>query len=118
MLRKRSRDLSAFLAALAISTPAFAQPPKEIRITANEFSFKPSKIRVSQGEVQITVSNRGKFRHGIALVGREDKISYIESGETKNLTLHLDKDEELVFYCSQPGHRKKGMEGKLRIRSP
>ncbi len=117
-VRKRIRCLSTFLAALGISTQLFAQQPKEIRITANEFSFKPAKIQLPQGEVKIVVTNRGKFPHSLAIVGREEKISYIESGETKNLTLHLDKDEELVFYCSHPGHRKKGMEGKLRIRSP
>lgn len=116
--RRKIRDLSVALALLTVATPALAQQLKEIRITANEFSFKPAKIQLPQGEVKIVVTNRGKFPHSLAIVGREEKISYIESGETKNLTLHLDKDEELVFYCSQPGHRKKGMEGKLRIRSP
>ena len=114
-LRKRSRDLSAFLAALAISTPAFAQPAKEIRITADEFSFKPSRIQAPQGEVKIVVTNRGQFPHSLAIVGRDEKIPYIESGETQSLTIKLDKTEELIFYCPQPGHRGKGMEGKLTV---
>lgn len=67
------------------------------------------------GEVTIVVSNRGRFPHALAIVGREEKLSYIDSGETQSLRLKLDKEEELIFYCPQPGHRKKGMEGKLSI---
>ncbi len=104
-----------FLCVMAVSFDAFAQQPKEIRITANEFSFKPSKIQVPQGEVKIVVTNRGKFPHSLAIVGREEKISYLDSGETQSLTIRIDKAEELTFYCSQPGHRRKGMEGKLTV---
>lgn len=103
------------MAALAISIPAFAQPAKEIRITATEFSFKPSRIQLPQGEVKIIVTNRGKFPHSLAIVGREEKMSYIESGETQSMTVRFDKQQEMIFYCSQPGHRKKGMEGKLIV---
>ena len=38
-----------FLCVMAVPVDAFAQQPKEFRITANEFSFKPSKIQVPQG---------------------------------------------------------------------
>jgi len=103
------------LAVLAVSVPAFAQPAKEIRITANEFSFKPAKLQVPQGEIKIVVTNRGKFPHSLAIVGREEKISYIESGKTQSLSLNIDKEQEMIFYCSQPGHRKRGMEGKLIV---
>lgn len=114
-LRKRSRGLVMFLCVMAVSVAAFAQQPKEIRVTATEFSFKPSKIRIPQGEVKIIITNRGKFPHSLAFVGREEKISYIESGETQSLTLKLEKEGEIIFYCSQPGHRGKGMEGRLSV---
>lgn len=93
-----------------------AEQPKEIRLTATEFSFRPSKIQVPQGEVKIVVTNRGQFPHSLAIVGREEKISYLDSGETKSLTIRFDKAEELIFYCAQPGHRGKGMEGKLTVK--
>jgi len=101
--------------ALAVSEPCFAQQPKEIRITANEFSFRPNRLQVSEGEVKITVTNKGKFPHALAIEGRNEEISYMESGETKSLTIKFDKAGEIVFYCSQPGHRRKGMEGKLTV---
>ncbi len=104
-----------FLCVMAVPVDAFAQQPKEIRITANEFSFKPSRIQVPQGEVKITVTNRGKFLHGLAIVGRDEKIAYIESGDTQSLTVNFATSGEVIFYCPQPGHRNKGMEGKLTV---
>ncbi len=113
--RKGIRDLSTFLFALLTSSQALAQQPKEIRLTATEYSFKPAKIQGPLGEVKIVVTNRGRFPHSLALADREEKISYIESGETKSLVVKFDKEEDLIFYCSQPGHRGKGMEGKLTV---
>ena len=114
-LGKRGKSQVMFLCVMAVSVDAFAQQPKEIRITANEFSFKPSTLQVPQGEVKITVTNRGKFLHGLAIVGRDEKIASIESGETQSLTLKFNKAEQVIFYCPQPGHRNKRMEGKLSI---
>lgn len=112
----RSRALWLLLPILWIPSFVFAQQPKEVELTATEFSFKPARIQLPQGEVKIVVTNRGKFPHALAIVGRREKIGYIEPGETKNLIIKFDRDEELIFYCSQPGHRRKGMEGKLSIR--
>jgi plastocyanin len=109
-------ELQMFLfVALGASTAVFSGEPKEIRITANEFSFKPSTIEVPQGEVKVTVTNRGRFLHGLAIIGRDEKIPYIESGETQSFTINFDKPGEVNFYCPQPGHRNKGMEGKLTV---
>lgn len=113
--RKRGNGVMTFLLLMAASIPASAQQAKEIKITASEFSFKPSRIQVPQGEVKITVINRGKFLHGFAIMGREEKIQYIESGKTETLTVNFEKPGEVIFYCPQPGHRNKGMEGGLTV---
>jgi plastocyanin len=115
LLKKGSSCLALFLVVMAASKEGFAQQAKEFRITATEFSFKPSSIQVPRGEIRITVSNRGKFLHGLAIVGRDEKIPYIESGKTESLTINFDKPGEVIFYCPQPGHRNKGMEGTLKV---
>lgn len=113
--RKKIRALLTVCLALSLSTPTLAQERKVINITATEFTFKPSKISVPSGEVRIIVTNRGESPHGLAIVSRKEKISYIDSGETKSLMIRFDNEEELVFYCPQPGHRGKGMEGKINV---
>jgi len=112
--RKRIRD-AALLFAISLAAPSFAQQAHEVRITATEFSFEPAKIKLPQGEVKFVVTNRGSFPHSLAIVARKEKIRFIDSGETKSLTVKLDKEEELVFYCAQPGHRERGMEGKISV---
>ncbi len=114
-LGKRGKSWVLFLCEMAVSVDAFAQQPKEIRITANEFSYKPAKIQAAKGEVKITVTNRGKFRRGFAIMDREEKIDTIESGQTKSMVVKLDKEGEIIFYCPQPGHRGRGMEGTLSV---
>jgi hypothetical protein len=52
LLKKGSSCLALFLVVMAASEEGFAQQPKEIRITASEFSFNPSTIQVPQGEVK------------------------------------------------------------------
>lgn len=110
---KKIRGFLVFLAAASISGPSFAQSPTEIRITADEFSFTPAQIQVRQGQYKITVTNEGGFPHGLAIVGLEGKITYIEPGETKSLTIRFDREARYIFYCPQAGHREKGMEGKI-----
>jgi hypothetical protein len=61
LLRKGSRGLVLFASVMAVSVEVCAQQPKEFRITASEFSFRPSSIQVPRGEIRITVTNRGKF---------------------------------------------------------
>ena len=58
LLRNGSRGLVIFLCVMAAPVSAFAQQPKEIQVTATEFSFKPSKIQVPQGEVKKIKKNR------------------------------------------------------------
>ncbi|HWP60477.1 MAG TPA: cupredoxin domain-containing protein [Candidatus Acidoferrales bacterium] len=103
------------LCAVGLSANVVAQQTNEFRVVATEFSFKPSRVKVPLGEVKISVTNRGQFPHGVAIEGRNEKIGYIESGETESLTLRLDQPGEIVFYCPQPGHRRKGMEGRLTV---
>jgi hypothetical protein len=74
LLRKGSRCLVLFASVMTVSVGVFAQQAMEFRITASEFSFKPSSIQVPRGEIRITVINRGKFLHGLAIVGRDEKI--------------------------------------------
>ncbi len=113
--KNRISGLLVFLAAASISGPSFAQSPTEIRITADEFSFTPAQIQAHQGQSKITITNEGGFPHGFAIVGLTEKIKYIEPNDTKSLTVKFEEAGSYTFYCPQPGHRRKGMEGMLKV---
>lgn len=119
-LAPRSPDARPLLQSLIIATAfalaatSLAQETK-IKIVANEFSFRPAKLKVPKGEVEFVVTNRGRFPHSFAIVGRPEKLGYIESGETQSLKVKFESQGEVVFYCAQPGHRGRGMEGKISV---
>ena len=101
-----------------VAAHSSAQGAKELQVTAEEFSYHPATIDVPAGEVRIVVTNQGSFPHGFAIVDRKEGIDFLDAGETKRLTLRFDQPGEIVFYCPQPGHRDRGMEGKLVIGNP
>ena len=112
---RRTSSLLVFFLVVSFSNPSFAQPPLEIRITADEFLFTPAQIQVHQGKYKITVTNEGGFLHGLAIVGRTERIKYIEPNDTTSLIVKFVQAGSYTFFCLQPGHRGKGMEGILKI---
>jgi plastocyanin len=112
---RKSSAILVFAAACLSLAPSFAEEGKAVKIVANEFSFRPAKLKVAKGEVEFVVTNRGKFPHSFALVGRPERLGYIESGETQSLKVRFESEGEVVFYCAQPGHRGRGMEGRIEV---
>jgi len=112
---RKTSSLLVFFLVLSISNPPFAQPPIDIRITADEFLFTPAQIQVHQGKYTITVTNEGGFPHGLAIVGRTERINYIEPNDTKSLIVKFGQAGSYTFFCPLPGNRGKGMEGILKI---
>ena len=39
----------------------------------------------------------------------------VDPGETKTITVEVQNPGEFAYYCSQPGHRDLGMQGKLIV---
>ena len=81
---------------------------------AKAVTVKGEVVRIDPGTRKL-VLKRESGLHGLAIVGRDEKIPYIEFGETQSLTINFDKPGEVIFYCPQPGHRNKGMEGEFSV---
>ena len=91
------------------------QQVREIEMTAMQWQFNPSVIRVKQGErVRIRIKSTD-VAHGFAI--REYNINeVIRGGEEKVIEFVADKKGEFIFYCSVPcgvGHAN--MRGKLIV---
>ncbi len=92
-----------------------AKDVKEFAITAKNWEFLPSEIRVNRGDkVKFTVTSED-IDHGFAIAefGIKEKI---EGGETKTIEFVADKQGTFIYFCSVPcgtGHIK--MKGKFVV---
>jgi plastocyanin len=69
------------------------------------------------GQLQIDSLNESSVDHDIALEGNgvSEKGEVVKNGGTSSLTADV-KAGEYTFFCSVPGHRQGGMEGKLTVK--
>jgi plastocyanin len=69
------------------------------------------------GQLQIDSLNESSVDHDIALEGNgvSEKGEIVKNGGTSSLTADLEAGE-YTFFCSVPGHRPGGMEGKLTVK--
>jgi plastocyanin len=94
-------------------------PPsiREFTVVGSEFSFSPSSISVSAGErVKIIFKNEGKAPHNLVIQGLGIGTRTIGGGQTDTVEFTAPSSGTYTFYCSVPGHRSAGMEGKLEVK--
>jgi uncharacterized cupredoxin-like copper-binding protein len=86
-----------------------ADPEGQLRFTNKDLSAKA-------GTVTIGFANASPLPHNLT-IGQGTKVlgaTPTFQGGTKTLTIKLAPGA-YVFYCSVPGHRQAGMEGKLTV---
>jgi plastocyanin len=97
-------------------TPTLETPVKEITVVGTEFSFNPSSITLSAGErVKIIFKNEGKAPHNLVIQGLGIGTRTIGGGQTDTIEFTAPSSGTYTFYCSVPGHRAAGMEGRLEV---
>ncbi|HTM68804.1 MAG TPA: cupredoxin domain-containing protein [Candidatus Binatia bacterium] len=88
---------------------------REIKVTAKNFAFDPSEIRVKQGEkIKLTLVN-SDGRHGIGIPAFNVSLKPAE-GESGSTVFIADKAGTYPFFCDVfcgSGHR--GMKGTLIV---
>jgi uncharacterized cupredoxin-like copper-binding protein len=86
-----------------------ADPEGQLRYTTKNLSAKAGKITID-------FKNSSPLMHNMTIAQGTTVLAATPTfqGGAKTLTLHL-KPGTYVFYCSVPGHRQAGMEGKLTV---
>jgi uncharacterized cupredoxin-like copper-binding protein len=86
-----------------------ADPEGQLRYTTANLSAKA-------GVVTISFANMSPLMHNMTIAQGTTVLAATPTfqGATKTLRLNL-KPGTYVFYCSVPGHRAAGMEGKLTV---
>jgi plastocyanin len=90
-------------------------PERVVIQTGDDFSFSPSSIEVTPGQV-IEVQNNGVLQHHF-VVDEWAINETISPGEVKLVQIPADvrPGDTFVFYCSVPGHQAGGMQGDILI---
>jgi plastocyanin len=94
--------------------------PTTISLAANPegvLKFDKSTLAATAGSVSISFTNNSPVPHNVTVASPSGSVigaTATFQGGTKILPLNL-KPGTYVFYCSVPGHRAAGMEGKLTV---
>jgi plastocyanin len=80
--------------------------------------FDPTDLTAKAGAVEIDYDNPSPVPHNIAL---EDSAGEVldesETGTEETFSISADvQPGDYTFFCSVPGHRESGMEGKLVVK--
>ena len=79
------------------------------------YEFKDATAKA--GQVKIESQNKSPVDHDISIEGNglDKNGPVVKNGGTSTVTADL-KPGTYTFYCSVPGHREAGMEGKLTVK--
>ena len=94
-------------------------PGAQIRLSADPgglLKFDRDSLRGSVGPATIVMANPSSIPHNVSLEGNgeEQEGETVGKGGTSEVSAEL-KTGTYTFYCSVPGHRQGGMEGKLTV---
>lgn len=93
---------------------AQASGESSFAVELGDIWVKPGEIEVKAGETyELAVTNTGTVPHDLVM---EDGTGtqMLNSGDSETITF-VAGDENLVFFCSVPGHRQAGMELEVKV---
>lgn len=81
-----------------------------------QLAYTTRNLSAPAGRITIDFTNASPLMHNMTIAQGAKVLAATPTfqGGTKTLTLNL-KPGTYVFYCSVPGHRAAGMEGKLTV---
>jgi uncharacterized cupredoxin-like copper-binding protein len=91
-----------------------------LRLSADpsgKLAFDKQALQAKAGRVAIVMKNPADLSHNVSLEGPgvDEEGETVGKGATSTVSATL-KPGTYTFYCSVPGHREAGMEGKLTVR--
>ena len=89
----------------------------DIPVSASGLAYKFAYATANAGQVTIKSENPQSTPHDIAVQGNgvDDKGETVSGGGVSQFQTDL-KPGEYTFFCTVPGHREGGMEGKLTVK--
>lgn len=86
-----------------------------VEVVATDFAYEPSTIAVKAGQpVNIRLVNKGAAIHDLVIPALGFHLD-AGPGRSQIGGLRVAQPGEYEFYCSVPGHRERGMAGRLVV---
>ncbi len=108
-------------AAASTSKAAASGAGQPLSLEANaegQLKYNKTALSATAGTVSIAFTNMSPLGHNVTVANAAGTVlgaTPTIQGTTKTLSLNL-KPGTYTFYCSVPGHRMAGMEGKLVVK--
>jgi plastocyanin len=97
---------------------AYGSPPLEFEADpGGKLAYTTDEVTAKEGNVTIEFTNPQSVPHNVTVEAKGDgrvKTKVVANGFAA-VTVTLDKEQDFIFYCSVPGHRKAGMEGTINV---
>ncbi|MFO7966590.1 MAG: PQQ-dependent sugar dehydrogenase [Archaeoglobaceae archaeon] len=91
---------------------------KDIMVNGTEWMFEPTNITVVEdSNVTIMFRNVGSLDHDLYIEGYDVSTDLIPPGTSDTINFVANTSGEFDFWCTVPGHRDEGLEGKLIIQT-
>jgi plastocyanin len=92
-----------------------------IKVSADpggDLAFQQKSLTAKAGNNKIEFNNPASVPHDVRIEENGKDIGGTEevTNGTAEATVKLDAGEPYTFFCSVPGHRQAGMEGKLTVK--
>jgi plastocyanin len=100
------------------SSPAAATKLSLAADPGGQLAYDAKTLTAKAGTVSIVMANMSPLEHNVTVAEGSKVLGATPTfiGGSRTLTLKL-KPGTYTFYCSVPGHRQAGMEGKLTVTS-
>ncbi|MDP8977087.1 MAG: plastocyanin/azurin family copper-binding protein [Actinomycetota bacterium] len=86
-----------------------------LEFVAVDIDYSDAPQAADPGEATVELVNEGAIVHNVVIEGvSPTPIAQAQGGQTETGTVELEPGE-YVYYCSIPGHREAGMEGRLEV---
>jgi hypothetical protein len=111
--------LVAAIALIVLTEPADgARGPARVQVTALEFEYRLSRLRVPEGKLLVELANFGEDEHDLAFrrVGGKRILALPKAlpGERRTVTLRLGPGRYRLW-CRLGDHELRGMYAGLRV---
>jgi VCBS repeat-containing protein len=98
-----------------VPPPASQDAVKEFTLTASNFKFSATELRVQRGNtVKLTLKN-AEGRHDWNVDEFNAATQVLQAGQEETISFTADKTGSFEYYCSVGTHRQMGMKGTLVV---